>query len=325
MTTEYHPPSTEKVTIKGRRGAFPKGQRDFTFFTWNIGYGGLGKGMDFFYEGGERVKPDKGEFLHYFQGIEQVIHQIDTVDFIYLQEIDIMAKRSYFMDEESNILKTLPEYCSAFARNYDCRYVPVPFTNPMGRVVSGLATISKFYPASTVRISFTVDFSWPKRLFLLKRCFLVMRFDLTWGKQLVIINTHNSTFDKGGKLRKSEFLMLHEFITKEFIKGNYIIAGGDWNNNPRGFDPEKIETGDVIKYVEPPIDATFLPGWKFVFDSISPTNRDVNTPYEKGKTKTTIIDFFVISPNVEFKSIKTIVANFANSDHNPVIMKIALK
>jgi len=325
MITEYHPLSEEKLTIKGTGKEFPKGQREFTFFTWNIGYGGLGEGMDFFYEGGKRVKPDKAEFLGYFKGIEQTIHQIDTADFLFIQEIDIQAKRSYFIDEEASILKILPAYCSALARNYDFRYVPVPFTNPMGRVVAGLATISKFSPVTTERISFTGDFSWPKRLFLLKRCFVVMRFDLTGGKQLVIINTHNSTFDKGGRLRKSEFLKLHEFITNEFFKGNFVIAGGDWNNNPRGFDPEKIKTGDVVKYVEPPIDATFLTDWEFVFDTLSPTNRDVDIPYEKGKTKTTIIDFFVISPNVELKTVKTLVDNFANSDHNPVIMKVILK
>lgn len=141
----------------------------------------------------------------------------------------------------------------------------------------------------------------------------------------MVVNTHNSTYDKGGILRKSEFLKLHEFIANEFSRGNYVIAGGDWNNNPRGFDPEKIKTGDIVKYIEPPIDTTFLPGWEFVFDPRSPTNRDVDSPYNKGKTKTTIIDFFVISPNVEIKSVKTIITNFANSDHNPVIMKVALK
>jgi len=325
MITEYHPPATEKLAIKGKGKEFPRGQKELTFFTWNIGYGGLGNKMDFFYEGGERVKPDKAEFIGYSQGIQQMIRNNDMADFLFVQEIDVRAKRSHYIDEESGILNQIPAFCSVFAKNYDCKYVPFPIIDPMGRVVSGLATISKYSPVSAERISFTEDFSWPKRLFLLKRCFLVVRFNLTEGKQLVVINTHNSTYDNKGELRKSEFLNLHEFITNEFSRGNYVIAGGDWNNNPRNFAPEKIETGDIVKYVEPPVDDTFLPGWKFVFDTMAPTNRDVNIPYEKGKTKTTIIDFFVISPNVEFQSVKTITANFANSDHNPVLMKVKLK
>lgn len=195
----------------------------------------------------------------------------------------------------------------------------------MGKVVSGLATISKFQPSIAERISFPTDFSWPKHLFFLKRCFLVTRYSLTREKQLVVINTHNSTYDDEGILRKTELSTLHKFMTIEFSKRNYVIAGGDWNNNPGGFDPKKINTGDAVKIIEPLIDTSFLPGWRFVFDTVSPTNRDVNIPYRRGETKTTIIDFFIVSPNIEIQFIKTLVNNFEYSDHNPVIMKIVLR
>jgi endonuclease/exonuclease/phosphatase family metal-dependent hydrolase len=48
-------------------------------------------------------------------------------------------------------------------------------------------------------------------------------------------------------------------------------------------------------------------------------------PYQKGKTKTTIIDFYVVSPNVEVKAVHTIATGFKFSDHQPVIMKVTLK
>jgi len=323
--TEYKPVPAERLTVKGTGEKLPEGQRNFTFFTWNIGYGGLGKEMDFFYDGGTQTRPDKIKFHDYIQGIEKTIRQNDTTDFIFLQEIDVRSKRSYFMDEKSTIFNILPNHCSSFAGNYNCRYVPFPFKDPMGKVVSGLATISKFQPSIAERISFPTDFSWPKHLFFLKRCFLVTRYPLTGGKQLVVINTHNSTYDDEGILRKTELSTLHKFMTIEFSKGNYVIAGGDWNNNPRGFDPKKINTGDAVKIIEPLIDTSFLPGWRFVFDTLSPTNRDVSIPYSKGKTKTTIIDFFIVSPNIEIQFIKTLVNNFEYSDHNPVIMKIVLR
>ena len=55
-----------------------------------------------------------------------------------------------------------------------------------------------------------------------------------------------------------------------------------------------------------------------------PTNRDVDMSYQKGKTKTTIIDFFVVSPNITVESVKTIETGFENADHQPVIMKIKI-
>ena len=85
-----------------------------------------------------------------------------------------------------------------------------------------------------------------------------------------------------------------------------------------------INSGDPARTIDTPIDAGFLPGWEFVFDSSLPSNRDVDTPYIKGKTKTTIIDFFVVSPNVKVKLIRTISAGFEYSDHNPILMKAEL-
>jgi endonuclease/exonuclease/phosphatase family metal-dependent hydrolase len=51
----------------------------------------------------------------------------------------------------------------------------------------------------------------------------------------------------------------------------------------------------------------------------------VDRPYVKGITGTTIIDFFVVSPNVEILSVKTLGNNFAWSDHQPVLMKVRLR
>ena len=68
-------------------------------------------------------------------------------------------------------------------------------------------------------------FSWPKQLALLKRCFMVMRYKLNLqGKNFVIINLHNSTFDKGGTLRIKELKKLHSFCLAEYSKGNYVLS-----------------------------------------------------------------------------------------------------
>jgi endonuclease/exonuclease/phosphatase family metal-dependent hydrolase len=322
--TGYHPAPAEILEVKGKAGQLSPGNDQFSLMTWNIGYAGLGKEMDFFYEGGKRVRPGPGEFVKYMDGILQTIRSNDTADFILIQEADTGSRRSYYTDESGAIAGVLKDDCYAFAKNYDCRFVPVPLYEPMGRVNSGILTFSRFMPYSASRIDFGTRFSWPKRLVFLKRCFLVMRFRLENGGDLVLINTHNSVFDEEGELRKKELKKLNDFMSEEYRKGNFIVAGGDWNQNPRGSKMENIKTGDKVKEIELPFAQGIFDGWQFVFDPGQPTNRDVDMNYQKGITKTTIIDFFVVSPNIAVESVKSISTGFENADHQPVIMKIKL-
>ena len=323
--TQYNPSEVEYPVLKNAPVQAITKERDFSFFSWNIGYAGLGRQMDFFYEGGTRVRPKELEFRRYFKGILGTLKANDSCDFIFIQEADFDSKRSYYSNEGNDLAGGLQDHCYAYGKNYDSRFVPVPLVDPMGKVVSGILSFSSFLPYETERIDFGTRFSWPKRLVFLKRCFLLMRFHLNEGKDLVIINTHNSVFDEDGKLRKKEMKKLNQYLLNEYQKGNFVVAGGDWNQNPRRFSPEKVVSGDQVKLITPSIDEDFVPGWQFVFDPTQPTNRDVDHFYQKGVTKTTIIDFFVVSPNIEVKRIKTLCTGFENSDHQPVLMQIKLR
>lgn len=325
----YHPVPVEKITGQGRATG-PAAGSEFSFFTWNLGYGGLGKKMDFFYEGGKRVRPVKREFNDYFGGILRELKNIDTVDFVFLQEIDRHSKRSYYTDEFAEAGQVLSGYAAFFAKNYDSRFVPVPADDPMGRVVSGLAVYSKYNPDSAFRYDFGTKFSWPKQLFFLQRCFISMKYRLKSGKYLVIINTHNSVFDEKGELRKKELGMIEKYAMHEYRLGNYVVVGGDWNQNPPGWwkewnknDPQLKRSYNMREYI-PQMSDTIFRGWSFAYDPVIPTNRDVDKPYYEGITKTTTIDFFVVSPNVKVLNVRAVPSGFENSDHQPVWIKIKL-
>jgi endonuclease/exonuclease/phosphatase family metal-dependent hydrolase len=317
-------PGYERCEMIHKTGRHIPSGKTLTILTWNIGYAGLGREMDFFYEGGTGVRPTELMFRKYFSGIMKLLHANDSLDFIYVQEADTWSKRSYFTDEVKEIGEVLKGHGYAFAKNYDSWFVPLPLAHPMGHVVSGIVTFSAYDPEEAERIGFGTHFSWPKQLFLLQRCLLVLRFRVEGGKELVLINTHNSTFDKGGELRKTELQKIASYADAEYRKGNFVLVGGDWNNNPVGFDKEKIISGDCVKTIDPLITSTFLSGWQFANDPEKPTNRDVDAPYKKGKTLTTIIDFFVVSPNIEVVSVNTIPSGFRDSDHQPVVMKLRL-
>lgn len=313
-----------KPEIKGEGKPIDKTQREFNFLTWNIGYAGLGKEMDFFYEGGKQVRPTIEQNEKYLDGIKKVLLDNKIVDFILLQEVDVYSKRSWYDNEFIKISKILPKFFNVFITNYDARFVPLPIWKPMGRVISGMANYLQIKPDDVEVCYFKASFYWPKRLFFIKRCYVLTRFSLDNGKDLVVFNIHNSAYGDAETLRKSELEELGFIMQKEYNHGNYVVAGGDWNNNPRGFSPSSITSGDQI-FEADQMDSAFLPDWQYVFDSVEPSNRNVDMPYQKGLTSTTILDFFVVSPNIEVKEIKTFSLGFEFSDHNPVSMKIELK
>ncbi len=322
--TEYNPAALEFVASNGKGQPLPSNKSDFSFLTWNIGYAGMGKELDFFYDGGKTVQPEKPDVEKYMKGITSEIRALDSVDFLLIQEIDKDSKRTYGQDQLSEIEKALPAFCSAYAANYKVGFIPVPPMEPMGKVTAGLSTFSRFPSENNERHAYDAFFSWPKRLMFLKRCFLVSTFTVLGGKQLIVVNLHNSAFDIKGELRNRELAILQTYLQREYQKGSFIIVGGDWNSNPRGFRQEEIRSGDKVYSMQPEVGDTFMPGWQVVYDHFLPSNRNADIPYQKGVTGTTIIDFFVISPNVKALNCFTLDKGFENSDHNPVFAKFRL-
>jgi endonuclease/exonuclease/phosphatase family metal-dependent hydrolase len=293
-----------------------------TLLTWNIGYCGLDKEMDFFYDGGTKVMTPKEKCVENLNAVEKFLSQNDTIDFFLIQEIDKSSKRSYNINQFEALGKLLKEDQQFFAINYDVFFVPVPPASPMGKVLSGLATFSRYQPSSSVRYKFPGEYGFPKQLFMLDRCFLVNRYPLENGKELLVINTHNEAFDPG-QIRKTQMAYLKQFLLSEYERGNYIITGGDWNMSPPGFAPE-FSINKVNKD-QMSMDTDFLPpNWKWIYDNRTPSNRTVIAAYDPATTTTTVIDVFLLSPNIKNVSVECINLDFENSDHNPVRIKVKL-
>ena len=324
--TKYKPETEEKLTLKGEKKLKSIEDDELSVLIWNIGYCGLGKEMDFFYDGGKQVRPPMANYQIYLNDVLNTLNKYSYVDFMNLQEVDINSKRSYFSNQEQLISEFLPNFGYTFAKNYDVKYVIMPFSSPMGKVQAGLMSLSKYQPTETKRVSYPSSFSWPKKLLMLDRCLLLSRYPLANGKTLVMINTHNSAYDTEGTLRKVELDKLKTIITAEYAKGNYVLVGGDWNTNPPGFEPKTNFKSDKKEPINPPIDASYMPkDWKWFYDSSCPSERFTDEPYLRNKTKTTVIDFFLASPNIEVSSIRTLDLGFASSDHNPVLLNFKLK
>jgi exonuclease III len=322
LISDYKP--AEKIVISSVESpAKLSDSAIISVLTWNIGYCGLDKAMDFFYDGGSKVFTPKENCVHNLSFVLDFLKSNDSVDFIFLQEVDKKSRRSYKLDEFRAIESELKNYSASFAANYDVFFVPVPPASPMGKVFSGITVFSKAKPSLSERYTFPGKYGFPKQLFMLDRCFIVNRYPVNNGKELVMINTHNEAYDPGD-IRKEQMEYLKNFILDEYKKGNYVITGGDWNQCPPGFMAAFKE--NRIKNDQMVIPSDYLDSeWKWIYDNTVPSNRSITTAYDPATTTTTVIDFFLLSPNVENINVKGIDLNFENSDHNPVIMKARLK
>lgn len=91
--------------------------------TWNIGYGGLGDDMDFFYDGGTRMRCSEERTRENLAAIVCELKSMDA-DIYLLQEVDEASRRSYMINELELLREAFPDYCLYFAYNYKSFFCP---------------------------------------------------------------------------------------------------------------------------------------------------------------------------------------------------------
>ena len=321
--TEFRPGPVEKLSLRtdDASGTLETAQT-LEILSWNVGYAGLGAESDFFMDGGKNSRSaDKATVERYLQGIEKTIQGYDLV---LLQEVDTDSSRSYGIDQAA----ALQSGDSVHALNYSCPFVPIPLP-PIGKVNSGLLTISQADISEASRISLPCPFSWPLRIANLKRCLLVSRIGVEGtDRELVLVNLHLEAYDDGeGKLAQTQ--QLRAFLQEEYEKGNWVIAGGDFNQVFPGSLEVYPNTHPELWAVGA-LDESALPGqdWQFACDSAHPSCRLLNQPYDPAdmvNTQYYVIDGFIVSPNVHLSLVETLDLGFENSDHNPVHLTVTLE
>ena len=316
--TEYKP---EDVEVIEENNSIALDKNEFKILTWNIGYGGLDKTQDFFMDGGTMVNPKyKSKVEENISSFVEEIKKVDP-DFLLVQEMDLNSKRSFNINQREIFDKNL-NMDSQFAYNFNVNYVPYPFP-PIGKVKGGLYTASKYEAESSKRISLPVPFKFPVRLANLKRCLLLNEYPLNNGKKLILINLHLEAYDGDGSGNKAQSEMLLKIFDEEYAKGNYIIAGGDWNQE-LNLSENKFKVNS--KLWKPRELNIHTDKYKILADTSTPTYRVNNQPYVKDSENTFIgtIDGYLVTPNVEEISIDNLDFEFEHSDHNPVLLNVKL-
>ena len=322
--TEYRPDDAEAVEVSAGTTVRPALGQELTVLSWNVGYGALGAEADFFMDGGRGVRaPDRAVVERYLAGIASDLAELSP-DIVMLQEVDVDSARSRGVDERQAL--SIAGADQTFALNYSTHFVPYPLP-PLGRVHGGLLTMSGYIIDRAERVSLPCPFSWPIRTVNLKRCLLVNYLPLEGSdKELVIINLHLEAYDSGeGKIAQTK--QLSAFIQSEYEKGNYVIAGGDFNQVFPGSLAVYPNEHDEL-WIPGVLEEDSLPeGFAYAWDPAVPTCRLLNQPYDPADTENTqyyVIDGYILSPNVTLQRVETLDMGFENADHNPVRLTVTL-
>ena len=317
----------EKMQVNGSVTTKINKDNNLKLLTWNTGYGALDERQDCYWDGGKGVYGESKEVVEEnINAMKSKIKEVDP-DIFFLQELDINSKRSFYVDELSSFKTTFKDdtYEQSFARNFKAGLVPLPVNQMTGKVDAGIATFAKFDLTDSERVQLPIPFSWPMKLFNLKRCLLVNRIAIEGSdKQLIIINLHLEAYDDGeGKAKQLKMLM--DIMQEEYKNGNYVIAGGDFNQTFSTTNYQKYPK--MNDWVCPVIEANDYPDFTFKMDDTVPTCRSLYTTYANANKDTFqyyMIDGFIVSKNITINSIGTMNLGFKNTDHNPVTMSIKL-
>ncbi len=320
---EYRPDAVETVEPGDGTAQLGTGE-SFTVLTYNTGYAGLSKDEDFFMDGGSKVQPESKELIeNNLNGITSILKDQDA-DIYFLQEVDRDSKRSYHIDEQEYYEQELG-LPGMFACNFKVDYVPYPLP-PIGKVTSGLVTMTGLSVSKASRIALPESFSWPIKTCNLKRCMLETRIPIKDSdKELVLINFHLEAYDSGeGKIAQSK--LLAEKLASEYEKGNYVIAGGDFNQTFEGLETYPVHDKD--SWVPGVIGKEVIPeGFSYAVANNAPTCRLLNGPYSGNyeDSQVYVLDGFIVSDNIEVSKVVNIDTDFEYTDHQPVRVEAVLK
>ena len=216
-------------------------------------------------------------------------------------------------------------YDSVMAINYNSPYYLYPLREPIGKNKSGIMTLSRYNIAYSTRWELPVENSLYKYLDL-DRAYSVSMIS-TGGASLMLYNIHLSAYTEDGSIADEQLKLLLEDMTKEYEKGRYVIAAGDFNKDLLGDSSLYFEREEMELAWAKPINTEFLPeGINLYAASNVPSCRNANKPYKGDGTDFVLtVDGMLSSANVTVVSSETLDEGFKHSDHNPVKYTIILE
>jgi endonuclease/exonuclease/phosphatase family metal-dependent hydrolase len=322
---EWRPEPLMETPVVGRGAPPAQPTAALSLLCWNIGYAGLSKDADFFMDGGEQVRPpDEAGVRRNLSAVVDFLEK-NPADIVLLQEVDSDTSRSFGVDQVAAASRALPGHVYSRAINFKVPWIPYPLLRPIGAVESGLVSFSRYPVTRAVRHQLPGSYSWPVRVFHLKRCLHELRLPAPDGRDWVILHLHLSAFDRGGELRRQQMGYLKELMLRLHREGHHVVVGGDWNHAPPGVEAGTFPHRSGIPSWFQQVPGDWTPeGWQWAYDKATPSLRATNHPYVEGQNFVTIVDGFLVGPEIRIRSVRTTDLGFENTDHHPVRLEVGL-
>ncbi|MEJ0023591.1 MAG: endonuclease/exonuclease/phosphatase family protein [Alphaproteobacteria bacterium] len=303
-----------------RDDGLPKAGDDLAVLTWNLGYGGLGTGSDFIADGGKSFFPPSPQAVdRNIAGIVDTVKSIDADVYVFPE----MAKPSplnYWHDLQGAMRAIMPNTARLFSADILTRFLPWPL-----RFEHGLSIYSRKYVGTANVEPLTRE---PDKIAgFISRDYSVriIRVQVEGKSDWVILGVHLAAFDKDAEVRRKQLAEVMHYATVLHEQGSPVIVAGDFNLvlTPTHF-PSTTGPKD-LEWVHPFPANALPPGWRIGADPRAPSVRTNERPYKVHENYTTVIDGFIVSPDVEIESVETRDLGFAFSDHQPVLLKARRK
>ena len=305
----YHRiPDNQVLTVEGSAANTLRPGGTYRALSYNIGFGAYEDDYSFFMDGGteswawseERLKENLDE-------IAALLQKADA-DFYLLEEVDVDATRTYHFDESTVLRSAFPQ--------------------PHGASQAGMLTFSRYEISSALRRSLPIEGGFRKFLDL-DRCYSVCRLPVEGGRELVLYTLHLSAYSADGSISVEQLKLLLSDMQAEYEKGNYCVAGGDFNKDLLGDSARWFGEADQDYTWAQPLPEGILDGTGITLaapldeNAPVPSCRNADAPYHEGQYVLTV-DGFLVSGNVTVEEATVIDTGFAHSDHNPVSLTFTL-
>ena len=301
----------------------------YRLVSYNIGFGAYSDDFTFFMDGGSESRARSPEAVYEnLDGAAGALAEL-APDLVLLQEVDRDGTRSHHIDQADHMLRAAGEgWDSTFSQNYDSPYLLWPPLEPHGANRSGLLTLSRFPVSSALRRSLPIE-EGVMKLVDLDRCYAVHRIPTADGHELVLYNVHLSAYTSDGTIAEEQMAMLFSDMLSEYQRGNYAIAGGDFNKDLPGNSAEIFGiSGEDYTWAQP-VPPELVPAGLSLAVPLDeaepvPSCRNADRPYGPEDFVLTV-DGFVVSDNVTVAAGGALDTGFRWSDHNPVYLDFILE
>ena len=305
-----------------------------SFVTWNVGGGALGAGDagyldhgNIFWAGTDGVRPSSERVTDYVAGLRLTVGTTAS-DFFLLQEVDRGSRRSYFTDQVDTLRGARPDYAARYATDHRSPRIPLPLLQPWnayGAVESGLLSLSRFTPSMTISLALPGAERWPARLYGPDYSLLRQNFPTRWGKDLVLFTIRLAPGGPTGGLSREQMVFVHHQMMDAEREGHYVVVAGDWAQLPPGFSWFILNPTVEETQLPPTMPFDFVPeDWTVAYDPQTATVRATDAPYSDHTSIRSLTDYFICSPDVRLREIKTLNQDFRFSDHQPVYLEAEL-